>query len=393
MPGFVDDFVKATKDMPSPEIFRRWSGIAAVSAAMSKRVWTCILGDLPLYGNLFVFLVSNPGLGKSLPIRAVQRMLKKLKARDGKALVWWSPNQITHEGLLTRMADTFKKDVPDGMRTYFGLISEFGTFMPEPNTVLLQTLADIWDCPEFYEKGTKTSGDDLIYNPYFCLFAGVQPAWFERGFPKNTYELGLPSRTFFVYETLKPDFRFFTEIPMIDGEEDLVGALRAISRVSGLVKWAPAAKARFEGWVEAGMEPMPDDPLLMGYCTRRAAHLGKLSMIAAVQRDQKEPVIEVKDVETAMGWMFEAEVRMPEALSAAGGNIYRLKEETVMGFVRAEYIRTKKHVHEKVIRKRLGQMVSTTMISPILDELIRQQRLRVLATSVEPNRLLKPGDA
>jgi hypothetical protein len=84
---------------------------------------------------------------------------------------------------------------------------------------------------------------------------------------------------------------------------------------------------------------------------------------------------------------------MPTALTNAGGNMYRMQEETIVQFVEAEWERTKRHVHEREVRRRLGRMVNSLMVERIVAELIAQGRLKPLYEEKNraPNRLLKPG--
>jgi len=136
---------------------------------------------------------------------------------------------------------------------------------------------------------------------------------------------------------------------------------------------------------------MIEDPLLGGYNTRRDMHAGKLALIVALGRGARS--IRLADLEIAWEYMFEAEVDMPKALSNAGGNIYRMQEETVIAFVEKEYVRTQKPIHEREVRRRLGRIVSTTMIAKIVDELFAQGRMKQMYAEMNktPNRLLKPG--
>ncbi len=38
----IEDFVRSTSNMASPEQFRRWCAVSMVSTALTRRVWTCI---------------------------------------------------------------------------------------------------------------------------------------------------------------------------------------------------------------------------------------------------------------------------------------------------------------------------------------------------------------
>ena len=388
--NFIDQFVHATRHMAAPEIFRRWCALSVVSAAMSRRVWTCIEEDLKLFPNLYVMLVSKPGIGKSRPMEMAKKLLLALD--PGGAFLAFMPDELTRQQMIKHMGEWFMPMKPDGEPTYVSLISEFACFMPEPDAGWMQACARLWDCPDFYERATKHCGHDTLYRPYVTMLAGVQPAWFSEGFPANSYEMGLPARMFFIHADVKPHRRFFGTGKQVDGFDNLVKKLERIHAVAGHIPWTPEAQAGWREWCEDGMPPEIGDPFLEGYVVRRDMHTSKMALICAVATHPGNPQIKLSDLEQAWVYLREAELTMPKALIAAGGNIYKRHEEKVIDFVRKMWSDTKKHVPESEVRRRLGQTVPTPMIRAIIDELIAQKRLVELATAEKaPYRLLKPG--
>lgn len=384
----IEDFVTATSNMASPLQFRRWSAISMVSSALTRRVWTCIEDDLKLFPNTYIILVSIPGIGKSRPMDMVGDILI--------ALPWisMSPDEVTRQRTIQDIADVFPESAKEGDASYFFLVSEMATFMPEADASWMQAIARLWDCPRRpYHKAIKTGErtDDMIYNAYVNLLFGAQPSWFAEGFPKSSYEMGLPARIFFIYAEGKPQRELFRRRKQLQDGGELERNLRLLRGRQGEVRWEERAEKAFIKWMDAGCPPEVDDPLMKGYNTRRDMHAGKLALIVACARAHK--VIELGDLEQAWKYMFEAEVDMPTALTNAGGNIYRMQEETIVAFVEAEWERTKRPVHERVVRRRLGRVVSTLMVERIVNETIAQGRLKTLYDSNNraPNRLLKPG--
>ena len=57
--------MKYTDGVPSPDIFRLWSGITAISGALERRVWVETSRSV-LFPNLFTLLVAPPAVGKCL---------------------------------------------------------------------------------------------------------------------------------------------------------------------------------------------------------------------------------------------------------------------------------------------------------------------------------------
>lgn len=62
---WISTFLDYTDGLPSPELFRKWAAIGTVAGALERRVW-CSTARSKLYPNLFILLVSSPGVGKCL---------------------------------------------------------------------------------------------------------------------------------------------------------------------------------------------------------------------------------------------------------------------------------------------------------------------------------------
>ena len=85
---------------------------------------------------------------------------------------------------------------------------------------------------------------------------------------------------------------------------------------------------------------------------------------------------------------------MPRTLAAAGGNVFKLREDAIVNFVYARYVHGKgKAVPEWEARQRLARMVPASLLSTIIDALLDQRVLEVTNPEARsPNRLLRPGE-
>ncbi len=177
----------------------------------------------------------------------------------------------------------------------------------------------------------------------------------------------------------------------LSNESTLHEGVKQLRTRKGEVRWSEAAEEAFIKWMDGGCVPLIDDPLLNSYNTRRDMHSGKLALIVALSRGHER--IELNDLRTAWEYMFEAEKGMPDALTNAGGNMYRAQEELAVEYVEREWARTQRHTHEREVRRRLSKTTSTMVVERILNELIAQGRLKMLYADKNkaPNRLLKPG--
>lgn len=392
MADLIEDFVDATKHIVSPERFRRWTAISLISAVMGRKVWTSIRADRKLYPNTYVLLVAPPGIGKNEPMEVLRDLLIRHQS------ISFAPDEITPEKMIQDLGEVFGPNYDPGMtgheKTYMAMIPELGTFMPTPNVQFIQALARIWDCPTIYTRKTKHAGIDTLEYPFMCILAGAQPAWFAEGFPPNAYEMGLPARLFLIYSDEHVESPYFTGARRTS-MDTLQRKLIMIGRMRGEVRFTPEAQRRWNRWADTtvlpdGWKPRVDDPMLKGYGVRRNMHAGKLALIVAAARHPTRLEIDTSDLDRAMEIMFEAETLMPNAVSGAGGNMYRLKEESVIGFITGRFADTGKTVPEWQVRQRLGRIVPMHILGPILDGLVATRAITAMGGKA-PNRRFKPS--
>ena len=74
---WVGAFEKSLGSANVPKRLCRWGAIACLAGAMERKVWVHTAGS-DLYPNLYIFLVSPPGVGKSRVLSAVRAMWASL---------------------------------------------------------------------------------------------------------------------------------------------------------------------------------------------------------------------------------------------------------------------------------------------------------------------------
>lgn len=387
----VERYVAALAGVNSPERFRRWAGIGLVAAALGRRVWTEVVRGRPIFPNLYTLLVGPPGTGKNEAIMPAKGVMGAATTER------MSPNAITAQKLVEWLGEA-PPEVIDGMVVkncaVSAFVAEWAVLMRNSaNTDMMGCFADLYDNPDVYDASTISRGADHLENVCVNIMAGVTPAWFADGFPVNAFEQGLPARLHLIWgePSGRPPALFEEAIPL--DTSPLLPDVRRLQQLTGMIEWAPEAKAAFKNWVDNGMVPVLQEPMLQSYNNRRLVHTAKLALIAAVSRSPTvHPTITLADLETAWEWMFDAEPHMPRALVAAGGNTYRMREEALANFVRDRYKITGKHVNEWEARQRLGRMVPAAMVGPIVDELLASKVLEASNPEARsPNRLLRPG--
>ena len=128
--------------------------------------------------------------------------------------------------------------------------------------------------------------------------------------PEAAWDEGFTSRTIFVYSPTADnnDISFDTEL--ID-DDDIVHDLRSMMTLFGHVIWDDDAQAAVHAWCQQGQLPIPTHARLAHYNSRRLTHAVKLGLIASIARSNSM-IVTLKDFETALQWLLEAEEHMPE---------------------------------------------------------------------------------
>ena len=73
LPNWVDGFYEHTLNLPTPNLFRKWSAIAAIAGVLERKAWVHTLGS-NLYPSLYTVLVAPPGVGKTILTSRVEQL-------------------------------------------------------------------------------------------------------------------------------------------------------------------------------------------------------------------------------------------------------------------------------------------------------------------------------
>lgn len=70
--SWIGKFCNFTDPLPTPDIFKLWSGVSCVMGALERRCWIRVLGNTT-YASSYIILVAPPGVGKSMIVREVSK--------------------------------------------------------------------------------------------------------------------------------------------------------------------------------------------------------------------------------------------------------------------------------------------------------------------------------
>ena len=109
--NFLDAYLRYAKDNFVPEKFHFWTGISIVAAAMERKVSLPWSNKFSFYPNMYVLLVSRPGIGKSSAIVPGRELLRSIEGNQ----INFVPDQVTEAKLIEVMQNSTMFDTPEGI--------------------------------------------------------------------------------------------------------------------------------------------------------------------------------------------------------------------------------------------------------------------------------------
>ncbi len=328
-PSWIEAFIEYTEFLETAPLFRKWVAIATIGAALERRVW--INTGRVLYPNLYTFLIGKAGIGKTAGIDIATDILREVPDFH------LSPTSMSRASLVDSLAECKRSIVmlPNPMveyNTMFVAVDELSALMHQWDTDLVSALTKFYDCNAFSEAKRKETLRHKLDRPQLSVLCGTTPSNLMDLVPATAWGQGFMSRVILIYSNEK-SFRNILDVSRIGSTDVLVHDIKLIGANYGEIKWNPAFNRLLHEWRESGCRPIPQHPRLADYCSRRVAHLLKLSMIACVDLGDKLVLTETH-FRLALGWLLEAELNMGEIFSAGSTTVDARAMEEIEDFIR-----------------------------------------------------------
>lgn len=375
--NWIDGWMLYTEELPSPQLWRQWGGIALIAGVLERKVWTKT-GIGALFPNLYTVIVGPPGVGKTVISSEVWEMWNELRDPSGNGLHIAS-SSITGATLIDELQEATRRVVPANMGDpleFHALAvcsNELGVLLPDSayEATFMNKLQDIYDGKPYSESRRAANIKRNIPKPIINLLACTTPAYLQGFMPDAAWDQGFVSRTFLVFSTEAKRRPIFSITARPDNlRADLVSDLKQIFSMTGELHWTPDAITAVETWAKAGAPPVPEHPKLMHYNTRRIAHVLKLSMVASIS-ETDAMLVDISHFHTALNWLTEMEAYMSEIFKTMGGGGDRAAIEDCWYFVLQVYSKEQKPVHEERIVEYLAQRVPAFTVSRIIEVMIK----------------------
>jgi len=302
-----------------------WVGVSTIAGALRRKVWT----EHRYYQftpNFYILVVGKPGaVKKSTSMDVGMNLLFQVPGIEK------GPSMASIQALIEYMArqyEVFKMKNGEmfPMSCVTLALSEFGSLFDPQDRLLADTLTDIYDSKRgTIEKITKTSGNDLMTNPYLNIIAGCTPTWMQEHFPQGLIGSGLASRITYLYEEKRyqrvayPELKMPPEKEMRQRASALLDKLTVIANYEGEAHITKAAYEWGERWYDEECDRQESLPLSAqaDFSIRNQGHLHKLAIIISASRGDW-PVIDVAHMQAAKEKLDELQVDAQKIFGVVG---------------------------------------------------------------------------
>ena len=334
---WLNTYLAFTEESESPIQFKIWAGIGAISSAMQRKCYVPWEYDRPIFANLYIVLISPPGVRKGTALYPAENLLRSLGDK-----VRITPNMITPEALIEHFAESTFPMEGGGVHTSLTCYSdELSVLLNAYGEGLLPLLTDWFDCKDQEEPWTyktKGGGDTRITKPWLNILAASTPDAVMRCVPQNAVGLGLTSRILYIYAHKKQKIISF---PQLTPEERRIQKLlehdmKIINSLCGKFEMDEEFREVYDTWYQTigSAQRFKYGPLVK-YNDRRSLHLRKLSMVLSVSRSD-ELVLRKCDWDRAIRYLEAAESLMPRVFEGQGRSELGMIVRKICAYVESE---------------------------------------------------------
>lgn len=317
----------ASHSEASPKLMY-WCGVATVAAALRRKVWFD-QESFQWSPNFYILIVGDPGtVRKSTSIDVGMKFLKQVRGIN------MGPSIVTWQALIEYIAQA-REDItlPDGeifeQSCVTLALSEFGSFFDPLNRELIDNLTDLWDGKlGKIEKMTKTSGNDVMVNPWINLIAATTPKWLAQNFGEGLVGGGLAGRFIFLYgempakDVAYPKRHIPERLIRRNAELALTEQLQKIATYAGEFELTEEAYEWGESWYEeqrTQLRSLGSGSLESGFIVRKQVHLHKLAMVICAAR-YEFPIVTKAHMVEADSQLGALDVDMRKVFGYVGQN-------------------------------------------------------------------------
>lgn len=343
-----------TEKLISPDSFINFSFLFLISAALQRRVW---LGDLdfkPVFPNIYLVLVGDPGVGKTLISDEIQKLLSyhelittiehtnDEEKKNKKFVFPRGADSTTFEKLIFEVSKSVRVcRHAGGVYTHtsmFFVLEELSSLVRKEQAQIMKFLLNAYDAGDFiYESVGR--GTDVIRRCCVSLLAGTTVDFMQEAFDTRLMAQGLTARCLFLFEEL-PRNRLW-EIPPLGEEQkkiklEFLDYLLALNKCYGKVHFTAEANEYLRHWWENPAYRVANtSPKLQNYYSKKNMLVKKLCLCMKMSEDMDvSHPIELSVCERILHMLSGVEEKMHLALNFAPKNILSPVAKSIYGYLK-----------------------------------------------------------
>ena len=372
-----EGYLEYIDNTESAAIYHTWVGISLVASALRRKVHFDF-GRIKLHPNLFVVLVSEPGISrKTQAINFGEDILKEIPG------IIISADATTPQALLEDLEGAADEAVMPDNTTYRHcsltiLSGEFESFLGQKkeNSKMIVTLTDLYDCKSRpFKYRTKHSGSNIVPHVFLNLMAATTPESLAAVLPSTAIGGGLTSRILFIWAAGKEKKVDVPEItPAMEKMKSLlIQDLSIISRIAGGYTFTKDSRQWWKEYYNTYEERDPNrickDPAFSGWYSRKPTLLIKIATILAASR-MNERFVHIVDFIKALKTIEQAEHSMGKTFGAIGRSTVTAEVEIVKNVIQRY-----KQISEKKLLQIVWRDVDSDKFDNVMSTLTRSGRV------------------
>lgn len=320
--NFISAFVDQYRDGFVPDKFYLWSAINTVASCMERKVWLP-WGKINFYPNMYIFLVSKPGVGKSSAIRPGQKLIKKMAEKHNR-IVRSLPNKVTEPKLLDILNDKdffLYKGTHYSHTSVYYCASEASSCFNDPYGGFADTITALYDGDDITKATVSRPIPIKVENPCVNIIAGCTFNYLNKLLTTEGIMGGFASRiTYVIYNekvARKSNWETDTrdEKDNLELEHKLIDDLAAINTLTGPFKADKAYQQAWNDWFPVFDKALQETPneKLQALLVRKSTAMKKLPMILCAA-EGNDMILKERHWTTALRLMDEVEKDLPSMI-------------------------------------------------------------------------------
>jgi hypothetical protein len=315
---WITDYIYMTRRLEPPTQYHVWSAISCIASCLQRKTYSNWGAQGYIYPNLYVVLIGPPAGRKGTAMKTAKGLLKDVEVKLG-ANIHGSMQSLLAE---IQRAEANYSNLDGSLTTHRSLsvwIEEFDTFIKHQDSKFVSVITDLFDCRTDFDYATLGRGYEDIANCWLNIIGATTPSLLQESLTQSAVGGGLLSRMIFVVgygEKQRVALTFYTKEEKII-KRKLKEDLAKIKLMQGPFKLSPEYLKAYTYWYEKTPLPKIDAQKFVGWISRRALHVRKVSMIISASRSDDMVLLE-EDFMKAIYLIEEVESDMASAFHGVG---------------------------------------------------------------------------